>query len=79
MKCCKEHLVIIIQCQLTQIFLTTCCRTETTTSPELHQVSYFSPLVGRIKLLLPIITEVKTPTTYKKGETKYDKRTLRQV
>lgn len=75
MKCCKDHLVIIIQCQLTQIFLTVCCGKETTTFSEFHQFSFPPPPIERIKLLLPHITKVKTPTVYEKGETKYDKYT----
>lgn len=67
MKCCREHLVIIIQCQLTQIFLTTCCRKDTTTFPELHQFSFSFPLYRKNKALTASYYKSQKPCNVWRG------------
>jgi len=70
MKCRKEHLVIIIQCQLTQIFLTTCCSKETTTFPELHQFSFSFPSYRKSKALTASYYKSQNPYNIWRGRDK---------
>lgn len=73
MKCCKEHLVITIQCQLTWMFLTTCCKKETT-FPELHQFCFSSLLDSKNKALAAASYYIsQKPAMYEQEETKYDR------
>lgn len=65
--------MIIIQCQLTRIFLTMCCKKETTFL-EVHQFCFSSLLDRKNKALTAASYYIsQKPAMYEQEETKYDR------